>query len=827
MSDEQEQKGAWSQGQEFVDEDTFKILVATDNHLGYLEKDPVRGNDSFAAFEEVLKLAADSEVDMILLGGDLFHDNKPSRKTLHTTSMLLRKYCMGDKPVFMEFLSNPKDNFPEGIDTVNYQDPNLNVAIPVFSIHGNHDDPSGEGNLCALDILAMNGLVNYFGRSHQVDKVEVWPILLRKGLSNLALYGIGNIRDERLHQTFLQRRVEMVRPVQDSDEEPWFNLLVLHQNRVMHGAKNYIPEAFLDDFLSLVIWGHEHECKIDPMYNPQQGFHVTQPGSSVATSLSDGESRPKHVAILKIWKDKFDLQKIRLNSVRPFVMDDVILSENNLPKKDQKRINQFIANKIKEMINTAEQEWRAACGNTTVKRRAPREDDDQHDDEEPGPQPEFPKPLIRLRVEYSGGYDIFNPQRFGQEFADRVANPKDIVHFFRKKTGGGPRASDRQDTIEFDAVQPDTFDNARVEVLVQQYLQTHNLNILAEAELANAVRMFVEKDERDAIKDFVSSSLKRMQQAMRSKENIEAETAFMEEVSKEKSVRAAEYARGHPTNTTAMSSSLPSTSTRGRTAFEPAGATTPSADESDSMDIDQPAKKPTHGKGGRTAPKGRVPTAAQSSKARTERPSRGGARKVYAADSLDEYENEDGHSDRQQESDQEDQRHKQHDEDNVLVVTESSHDEQKTSAKQTSGKGKSTKSKAVTTKQARSRAAPIVFGSEDEDDADKANESVEEHELASSALRSKGKAPVQSRSSAASSSSKTTRALGTTSQSKTTGTAVHATATPLQSTAGRGNSNSNNSSQSQPTRMIASISRRRTLAAAAAERQSQQSFGKS
>jgi DNA repair exonuclease SbcCD nuclease subunit len=26
---------------------------------------------------------------------------------------------------------------------VNYEDPDINVAIPVFSIHGNHDDPSG------------------------------------------------------------------------------------------------------------------------------------------------------------------------------------------------------------------------------------------------------------------------------------------------------------------------------------------------------------------------------------------------------------------------------------------------------------------------------------------------------------------------------------------------------------------------------------------------------------------------------------------------------------------------------------------------------------
>ena len=39
------------------DGDTLRILVSTDNHLGSLEHDPVRGPDSFAAFEEVLYLA--------------------------------------------------------------------------------------------------------------------------------------------------------------------------------------------------------------------------------------------------------------------------------------------------------------------------------------------------------------------------------------------------------------------------------------------------------------------------------------------------------------------------------------------------------------------------------------------------------------------------------------------------------------------------------------------------------------------------------------------------------------------------------------------------
>ena len=29
---------------------------------------------------------------------------------------------------------------------VNYEDPNYNISIPVFSIHGNHDDPAGVRN---------------------------------------------------------------------------------------------------------------------------------------------------------------------------------------------------------------------------------------------------------------------------------------------------------------------------------------------------------------------------------------------------------------------------------------------------------------------------------------------------------------------------------------------------------------------------------------------------------------------------------------------------------------------------------------------------------
>jgi len=78
--------------------DTMKILLASDIHLGYMEKDGIRGKDAMTTFEEVLQIAQKQAVDFILLGGDLFHENKPSRYCVQKTIELLRKYCLGDKP---------------------------------------------------------------------------------------------------------------------------------------------------------------------------------------------------------------------------------------------------------------------------------------------------------------------------------------------------------------------------------------------------------------------------------------------------------------------------------------------------------------------------------------------------------------------------------------------------------------------------------------------------------------------------------------------------------------------------------------------------------
>jgi double-strand break repair protein MRE11 len=45
--------------------------------------------------------------------------------------------------------------------------------------------------LCALDVLSCAGFVNHFGRSMSVEKVDISPVLLQKGSTKLALYGLG------------------------------------------------------------------------------------------------------------------------------------------------------------------------------------------------------------------------------------------------------------------------------------------------------------------------------------------------------------------------------------------------------------------------------------------------------------------------------------------------------------------------------------------------------------------------------------------------------------------------------------------------------------
>lgn len=413
---------------------------------------------------------------------------------------LLRSYIFGNKPVEFEVLNGKRHFTNVDLEAANFQDPNLNISLPIFSIHGNHDDPSSFGGLSALDLFCTTGLINYFGRAKDLTHIDVHPIMIRKGDTHLALYGLSHVHDVRLARLFENEQVNIVLPnlkdidpeciridelnnlsllhLNDDDSESknstdksssknllkslslnqeintqhsghkstktsqlddgsdiempdliskskrnvsedgekkvtftnhnktntdpdWFHLMVLHQNHADRGPKNYLPENSLPGFLDFVIWGHEHDSYKEADYNLLRDFYVYQPGSTVATSLSHGESLQKHAAILEIYDNSFKLHPIPLKTIRPFVFqsinimdvwDELKLSEGDVSNK----VSAMAKREIEKMIVEAQKKVTN--------------------------HPMQPKlPLIRLRIIYSNEDQMFNAIRLGQTFQDRVS----------------------------------------------------------------------------------------------------------------------------------------------------------------------------------------------------------------------------------------------------------------------------------------------------------------------------------------------------------------------------------------------------------------------
>ncbi len=168
-------------------------------------------------------------------------------------------------------------------------------------------------------------------------------------------------------------------------------------------------EGFLPDFLDLVLWGHEHECRIRPEFNELTKFFVTQPGSSVITALCESELEPKHVGICKIYKKSFKLEKIPLRSCRQFVMDHVVLASEGLNEADKKielKIEKLLAGRVDKLVQHCQM-------NRYFYEKQPT------------------KPLVRLKCDYTG-FETINENRFAQKFIDKVANPRSILQFYKK-----------------------------------------------------------------------------------------------------------------------------------------------------------------------------------------------------------------------------------------------------------------------------------------------------------------------------------------------------------------------------------------------------------
>ena len=517
-----------------MDDSILRVLISTDNHLGYLEKDNIRSNDSYAAFEEILIQGKQQKVDFILLGGDLFHENKPSRSTLYHTFKLCHQYCLGNNPIYMEILNDEDELVYTLNKQMNFESSTHAIDLPIFAIHGNHDDPTRDchdQNLAALDLFSISNFINYFGKCNEVDNIEINPILLKKNDTYVALYGLGAIRDERLNRMWNQKKVKFIRPTEEQGKDNFFNIFILHQNRDYgRGMKNCIHESMIPEWMDVVIWGNEHECQ--PRLNESLvgTFRIYQPGSSIATSLVEGESvlMPKHMGLLEIRGKQFRLNATRFQQNRIFMYNEISLGKIdglrvNDPKVEEK-IHGVLTKKVEDMIREGQQ---MRQGLNSINQsfiynlRSPEQI------------------LVRLKVDHAG-FATINQNRFGANFVGKVANPSEILLFTKKKKEYARSVEGKLESEGFRAMVDDNdeeeINKIRIDDLVFDALRNSKkpLNILVEAGLTQALNDFILKKDSAAIPDFIEDVLSDTRKVLYGESTADSKDKILEMVSRHK-----------------------------------------------------------------------------------------------------------------------------------------------------------------------------------------------------------------------------------------------------------------------------------------------------
>ena len=85
----------------------------------------------------------------------------------------------------------------------------------------------------------------------------------------------------------------------------------------------------------------------------------------------------------------------------------------DLKADEMEGVKKFMATKVRDLIRDIKHKWS-------------QDNPDRNANE-------MPLPLVRLKVEITG-FTNFNVQQFGQQFVGAVANPQDILIFYRKRT---------------------------------------------------------------------------------------------------------------------------------------------------------------------------------------------------------------------------------------------------------------------------------------------------------------------------------------------------------------------------------------------------------
>lgn len=303
-------------------------------------------------------------------------------------------------------------------------------------------------------------------------------------------------------------------------------------------------------------------------------FRITQPGSSVATSLVSGEAARKKIGILDIKGKNFRLHPVPLTQVRSFVTTELSLREYRAdldpddPKIDSK-VTKLLEEEVQLMVMSARDKWKEVL----IDARAAGSDAGEIESALKYKLQRPEEVLVRIRVEHFG-FSSLNNQRFGAKFVGDVANPSDILLFHRKKDA---KLASTVKTTSIQPIAPEELERTNMEDLVREQLSVPDgkLQILGEKDLSEALEEFVDKSVTAAITDVATDMLTKTQKTLikgrKGEEVVRKGSDVLEQ-----------------TDLLSGKMSQPSTRTAGRPAAAVLNESSFRGDEDDDSDIPQP-----------------------------------------------------------------------------------------------------------------------------------------------------------------------------------------------------------------------------------------------
>ena len=247
-------------------------------------------------------------------------------------------------------------------------------------------------------------------------------------------------------------------------------------------------------------------------------------GSSVATSLSPGETVTKRVGLLEIRNKQFRLMPIPLKQVRSFVMGEISLSnpqdEAEALDPDDPNIEQEISNLLIRKVEALVKEAREKTVELHQEAVETRNGDRLLNELERQAMFTVNKPelvLVRLKVEHHG-FSSLNNQRFGSRFVNDVANLSDILLFHRKRGITADKVSlskDARNKLSM-PLAPEELENTNVEDLINDDIEqgSKQLELFQLSTMGNALTEFVDKQSTLVFDEMTSLALKNQQKKL-------------------------------------------------------------------------------------------------------------------------------------------------------------------------------------------------------------------------------------------------------------------------------------------------------------------------